>query len=146
MKSFPIINYPYYVRFTPTPTFEWKKYNEITDLTGYQSKIMPKLPAVIASLLINPGNRQTVIIVNSPEFHSCLLHIQFQFIAGILYMSAAYRSQCAECGRPYDEKMLKFIATLVSRALKTRFVDIKVNVGNYHLSDLAKSLRQVSEL
>lgn len=136
MKSLPIINYSYNIKFVPTDTFEFKKYNEAVDLTQYKAAILPKLPAAIKTLYDSPTSRQVVINVNQPDFNTCLLNLQFQMYAGVLYVTANYRAQCEVLGRPHDTKMLKFIATMMANALKTRFVEITCNIGNYHISHL----------
>ena len=136
MKSLSIINRSYNIKFVPTDTFEFKKYNQAVDLTEYKAAILPKLSAAFRTLYTTPTSRQVVIIVNQPDFNTCLLNLQFQLFAGVLYVTANYRSQCSVLGRPHDTQMLNYIATIMAKALNTRFVKIKVHVGNYHISHL----------
>lgn len=138
----PIVNHTYKVEFQKTHSFEWKRYNSIVDLTEYEPKIVPILH-LIAPLLIKQS-RQVVIPVNSLEFNSCLLTLQFQLVDNTFYITANYRSQCAVNGKPNDENMLKYIATKVLEELEfwnpyeDYKVDITVQVGNFHINASAK--------
>lgn len=132
----PIINYTYRVKYTPTETFEFRRYNDTVDLTPYRDAILPKLSDAIQALVDNPSSRQVVINVNKPGFNTCLLTLQIQVYGGVIYLTGNYRSQCEVLGRPHDNLMLKYLATILSRTLEIRFVKITCNVGNYHISHL----------
>lgn len=139
-KTLPIINYSYNIKYVPTPTFEFKKFNDCVDLGPYQQIIMPKLPKIFLNLKSNPKSRQEVILVANETNHTCLMFLQFNILKGVLYLSATYRSQCEILGRVNDTQMLLYIATMFSNYMSNPFCKINVTVINYHINPIAHLL------
>jgi thymidylate synthase len=137
MENLPKLNYQYSIKYTPTNSFEFKKFNDCVDLGPYQQIIVPKLSQVFANLKVNPKSRQEVIQVANETNHTCLMFLQFNINKGVLYLSAVYRSQCKILGRVNDSQMLLYIATMFSNYMKNKFVKINVTVINYHINPIA---------
>lgn len=134
----PKINFHYTIPFKKVSYFEWKKYNDVVDLTLYKERIMPKLTYIVDNLCKNLSSRQEVIIVNREgEFMSCLLSIQFQIVDECLILTSIYRSQCELSGRPCDTLMNQYLATTVMNMLRLKKYKIYVLVNNYHINPLS---------
>jgi len=134
------INYTYKIPYAEVCCFSFKKCNDLVDLTPYRDLIMPYIPLVIKKLNENRETRQAVITLNkgvqSDDLNTCLISLQFQIYNNILYLTANFRSENEDLGLPYDKPMLLYIATIVNKDLKNiKYVDICVNVGNYHTSN-----------
>lgn len=145
------INYKYNVPFEPVFDFAFAKYNELVDCTPYEQHIIPEIPRVISLLKQDKNTRQAIIVVSegirtNDNMNSCLISVQWQIVDKTLVCTANYRSQCQIFGQPNDEKMLKYLTTLVKgespdKDSKLRYyhcygyiddVLIEVNVANYH--------------
>lgn len=130
----PKINYHYSIPYKEVNVFEFKKYNDVVDLTSYYFLIIPRLLSLSEQLLKNPNSRQEVIVVHSLLNKTCLISLQFLIIDKELVMIANYRSQCEKNGRPIDTQMLRYVATQVMRRLELERFKIYVNVGHYHIN------------
>jgi len=60
----PKINFHYLFPYKKVGFFDWKKYNDIVDVTEYKPRIIPKLGSIVSNLFKNPSSRQDVIVVN----------------------------------------------------------------------------------
>lgn len=136
----PIIDHHYIVPYVPIYNFEWTQPNKIVSLITYEPIIMTQLKEITDHLIEKPHSRQDVITVNSKTHNSCLLSIQFQIDNSTLHAIFNYRSQCEKLGRPHDERMMKYLCTLVKDKLALDYVSIHVNVGNYHINPYFQEL------
>lgn len=129
----PKINYSYTIRNHPLDSFEFIAYNDVVDEECYYHRVMPYLPKVIDTLKLTPNSRQVVIITHKQfENNACLLSVQFMIVKSKLIVIANFRSECRIKGRPNDERMLRYFATIVSRSLDLKKFKIHVNIANYH--------------
>jgi thymidylate synthase len=136
------INYQYKIRSEPRIDYEFKKYNDLVNTTTYEAIIYEQLPKIIEDLNRIEGSRQCVIIVNKGPTHpSCLISLQYQIHSKIMYVTANFRSQSEVYGRPSDTILINHITRHIKDRIKYKinYVDILVNVGNYHHEDLTET-------
>jgi len=131
----PRINFHYTIPYCPLTSFEFIPYtNTITvDESCYYYRVMPQLPKVINILRSTPNSRQVVIVTHKQfENDACLISIQFLIVKKKLIVIANFRSECRINGRPNDERMLRYFATIVCWGLNLQKFKIYVNVAQYH--------------
>lgn len=128
----PKLNFHYTIYYKPLYHFDFVKYNEIVDETEYAERTDPYIPKVIQHLKDRPNSRQEVITTHNNSNDACLISLQFLVVNNRLVVIANFRSQCRINGRPYDSMMLRYIATLISRALSLNSFIIYCNVAQYH--------------
>ncbi len=128
-------NYSYNIDYENVEHFQWTQRNNIVGYESYKDRIMPRLKLVAESLNNDMNTRHGIIVVNENDEHmSCLISIQFQVCKNFLYVSANFRSQHIQLGRPHDEELINYLTTWLKKKLKYSIanVSIKVNVANYH--------------
>lgn len=127
-------NYSYYIDYEYVDTFEWTQRNEIVGFQSYENKIMPSIEDVVKKLNKDKSSRQAIIVVNDKNHNSCLISLQYQIQSKSLYVSANYRSQHIQLGKPHDIILINYVSGDIISKIKYNITDVytKVNVGNYH--------------
>jgi hypothetical protein len=128
-------NKSYKIKYKPVLEFKFERVNDLVDYTSYFLSIFPQIDDGIKLLNLIPNTRQAVLLVAQEEgVPTCLLSVQFQYVNGVMIVTANFRSQHATLGRPTDEELICYLATEVKRKFNQSIFmfDIHVNVANYH--------------
>jgi thymidylate synthase len=133
MKQFRQFNYHYEIDFEEVMYFDWDFQMGPVRYEGYEV-LATNISWIIESLNKDPNTRQAILTLNTKDYMSCLISIQWLIDETTLYCITNFRSQHREWGRPQDSQLILWLTTQIKAQLETQIdkVKIEVNVADYH--------------
>lgn len=131
-----LFNYQYSIDFYEVQEFDWNYVNGPVRYEGYEF-LEINLPLIIEALNKDSNTRQAILTLNSINYMSCLISIQWLIDDKTLYCITNFRSQHKELGRPQDTQLILWLTTQLKSKLTSYIenIQIEVNVGDYHTNE-----------